>query len=73
MATEVTHEVKSVKNEGEVIFDNDRGNRERNPELDQLLEYLSTMSEMMLDEVTFSNLTFSNIKNFERIKKSLEN
>ena len=35
--TEVKHEVKSVKNQGEVIVDNDRAApRERNPELDQL-------------------------------------
>ena len=48
---EVKHEVKSVKNQGEVIVDNDRAlPRERNPELDQLLEYLSTMGEMMLSE-----------------------
>jgi len=46
-----THEVKSVKNQGEVIVDNDRAlPRERNPELDQLLEYLSTMGEMMRTE-----------------------
>ena len=33
---EVKHEVKSVKNQGEVIVDNDRAApRERNPELDQ--------------------------------------
>ena len=48
---EVKHEIKSVKNQGEVIVDNDRAlPRERNPELDQLLEYLSTMGEMMLTE-----------------------
>ena len=46
-----SHEVKSVKNQGEVIVDNDRAlPRERNAELDQLLEYLSTMGEMMRTE-----------------------
>ena len=47
----VRHNVKTVgKNEGEVIVDNDRVVRERNPELDKLMEYLSSMSEMMKTE-----------------------
>ena len=56
---EVKHEIKSVKNQGEVIVDNDRAlPRERNPELDQLLEYLSTMGEMMLTEEDQGNWEF---------------
>ena len=54
----VRHNVKTVgKNEGEVIVDNDRVVRERNPELDKLMEYLSSMSEMMKTEedVTVKN------------------
>ena len=45
-----THATKSVANEGEVIVDNDRVVRERNPELDKLMEYLSQMSELMHSE-----------------------
>ena len=45
----VRHNVKTVgKNEREVIVD--RVVRERNPELDKLMEYLSSMSEMMKTE-----------------------
>ena len=57
----MTHRTKTVANEGEVIVDNDRVVRERNPELDKLIEYLDQMSELMKQE------------NDELIKKSLWN
>ena len=45
----VRHNVKTVgKNEGEVIVD--RAVREGNRELEKLMEYLSSMSEMMKTE-----------------------